>query len=85
MRILLSEHERTNSEISVARLWRLPPKSTNTRHRHPKMEELYFVVEGIGRIRIGEHSPKAWRGVLVGPKHLRLVFGSRDDGKRING
>src|SRR6266851_206753 len=48
--------ERTKSEILGARLWRLPPKSANTLHRHPRMEEFYFVVEGVGRIRIGDQT-----------------------------
>jgi mannose-6-phosphate isomerase-like protein (cupin superfamily) len=68
--------ERTKSEILGARLWRLPPKSANTLHRHPKMEEFYFVVEGVGRIRIGDKTltvPKHG-GVLVGPEQLRQVF-----------
>src|SRR6266568_8221860 len=68
--------ERTKSEILGARLWRLPPKSANTLHRHPKMEEFYFVVEGVGRIRIGNQTltvPK-YGGVLVGPAQLRQVF-----------
>lgn len=73
--------ERTKSEILGARLWRLPPKSANTLHRHPRMEEFYFVVEGIGRIRIGEETftvPKHG-GVLVGPEHLRQVFNDTDN------
>ena len=40
------------------------------------MEEFYFVVEGVGRIRIGDQTltvPKHG-GVLVGPKQLRQVF-----------
>ena len=68
--------ERTKSEILGARLWRLPPKSANTLPRHPKMEEFYFVIEGTGRIRIGEETltvPKHG-GVLVGPAQLRQVF-----------
>ena len=68
--------ERTGSEIMGARLWRLPPKSANTLHRHPLMEEFYFVLEGIGRIRVGDETltvPK-YGGVLVGPKCLRQVF-----------
>ena len=68
--------ERTKSEILGARLWRLPPKSAMTLHRHPKMEEFYFVLEGIGRIRINEQTVtvKKYGGVLVGPKLLRQVF-----------
>src|SRR5947207_12231243 len=72
--------ERTKSEILGARLWRLPPKSANTLHRHPRMEEFYFVVEGVGRIRVGEETltvPKHG-GVLVGPEHLRQVFNDTD-------
>jgi mannose-6-phosphate isomerase-like protein (cupin superfamily) len=68
--------ERTKSEILGARLWQLPPKSANTLHRHPKMEEFYFVVEGVGRIRIEDQTltvPKHG-GVLVGPERLRQVF-----------
>lgn len=68
--------ERTGSEILGARVWRLPPKSANTLHRHPKMEEFYFVVEGTGRMRIGGETitvPKHG-GVLVGPETLRQVF-----------
>ena len=73
--------ERTGSEILGARLWRLPPKSANTLHRHPKMEEFYFVVEGVGRMRIGEQTltvPK-YGGVLVGPELLRQVFNDTED------
>ena len=68
--------ERTKSEILGARLWRLPPKSANTLHRHPKMEEFYFVVEGVGRVRIGDQTltvPKHG-GVLVARESLRQVF-----------
>jgi len=68
--------ERTGSEILGARLWRLPPKSANTLHQHPRMEEFYFVIEGIGRMRVGDQTltvPKHG-GVLVGPKELRQVF-----------
>jgi len=68
--------ERTKSEILGARLWRLPPKSANTLHKHPRAEEFYFVVEGVGRIRIEDQTltvPK-YGGVLVGPRLLRQVF-----------
>lgn len=45
--------ERTKSEMLGARFWRLPPKSANTLHKHIRAEEFYFVVEGVGRIRVG--------------------------------
>jgi mannose-6-phosphate isomerase-like protein (cupin superfamily) len=68
--------ERTGSENLGARLWRLPPKSANTLHKHIRAEEFYFVLEGVGRIRIGGDTltvPK-YGGVLVGPEQLRQVF-----------
>jgi mannose-6-phosphate isomerase-like protein (cupin superfamily) len=72
--------ERTGSQILGARLWRLPPKSANTLHKHVRAEEFYFVVEGVGRIRVGEETltvPKLG-GVLVGPSALRQVFNDTD-------
>jgi mannose-6-phosphate isomerase-like protein (cupin superfamily) len=72
--------ERTKSEILGARLWRLPPKSASTLHKHPKKEEFYFVVEGVGRMWIGDQTitvPKHG-GVLVGPAQLRQVFNETD-------
>jgi len=33
--------ERTGSEHLGARLWRLPPKSANTLHKHTRAEEFY--------------------------------------------
>jgi len=68
--------ERTHSKILGARLWRLPPNSANTLHKHIRAEEFYFVLEGVGRMRVGEQTltvPKHG-GVLVGPKQLRQVF-----------
>ena len=68
--------ERTKSELLSARLWRLPPNSANTLHKHIRAEEFYFVLEGVGRMRIGEETltvPKHG-AVLVGPSQLRQVF-----------
>jgi mannose-6-phosphate isomerase-like protein (cupin superfamily) len=72
--------ERTGSENLGARLWRLPPKSANTLHKHIHAEEFYFVLEGVGRIRVGSETlsvPK-YGGVLVGPDQLRQVFNDTD-------
>jgi len=84
--------ERTGSENLSARLWRLPPGSANTLHRHVRQEEFYFVLEGVGRMRISpahQHPPASsavWEtltvpkhgGVLVGPDQLRQVFNDTD-------
>jgi mannose-6-phosphate isomerase-like protein (cupin superfamily) len=72
--------EHTKSEILGARLWRLPPKSANTLHKHVKAEEFYFVLEGVGRMRVGEETisvPKH-SGVLVGPEMMRQIFNDTD-------
>lgn len=68
--------ERTGSELLGARLWRLPPNSANTLHKHIRAEEFYFVVEGVGRIRVGDETLTVPQhgGVLVGPDQLRQVF-----------
>src|SRR3954468_1434804 len=72
--------ERTGSELLGARLWRLPRKSANTLHKHVRAEEFYFVLEGVGRIRVGEETLTVPRygGVLVGPAMLRQVFNDTD-------
>jgi mannose-6-phosphate isomerase-like protein (cupin superfamily) len=72
--------ERTGSEHLGARLWRLPPQSASTWHKHVRMEEFFFVLEGVGRLRVGGETltiPKHG-GVLVGPEQLRQVFNDTD-------
>ena len=72
--------ERTGSENLSARLWRLPPKSANTLHKHIRQEEFYFVLEGMGRMRVGDETLTVPRygGVLVGSDQLRQVFNDTD-------
>lgn len=72
--------ERTKSENLSARLWRLPPKSASTLHKHIRQEEFYFLLEGTGRMRIGDEtlSISKYGGVLVGPDQLRQVFNDTD-------
>src|SRR5436189_2178245 len=73
--------ERTGSENLGARLWRLPPRSANTLHKHIRIEEFYFVLEGTGRMRVGDETltvPK-YGGVLVGPDQLLQVFNDTNE------
>lgn len=72
--------ERTGSENLSARLWRYPPKSAGTLHKHIRQEEFYFVLEGTGRMRVGNERLTIPRhgGVLVGPNPLRQVFNDTD-------
>ena len=72
--------ERTGSEHLGARLWRYPSKSAGTLHKHIRAEEFYFVLEGTGRLRVGDETLTVPRygGVLVGPDQLRQVFNDTD-------
>jgi mannose-6-phosphate isomerase-like protein (cupin superfamily) len=73
--------ERTGSENMGARLWRMPPHSANTLHKHIRAEEFYFVLEGTGRMRVGEETLTIQKhgGVHVAPDQLRQVFNDRDE------
>lgn len=59
-----------------ARLWRLQPGQASTRHRHRETSELYVVLEGTGRLRVGDEvltlSPLS--AVLVDPDQVRQPF-----------
>lgn len=72
--------ERTGSTAMGARLWRLPPKSANTLHKHPVSEEFYVLLEGVGRIRIGNQTVtvQKYGAVHVMPDQLRQVFNDSD-------
>ncbi len=59
-----------------ARLWRLHPGQASTRHRHRTTTELYVLLEGVGRIRIGQdlHTLDPLGSLLVEPEEVRQVF-----------
>lgn len=64
-----------------ARLWRLRPGQAMTRHRHRTTAELYVLLQGTGRIRVGDdlHSLAPLSSVLVEPDTLRQPFNDTDD------
>lgn len=72
--------ERTGTENLAARFWRYPPKSAGTLHKHIRQEEFYFVLEGTGRIRVGDETLTIPRygAVLIGPDQLRQIFNDTD-------
>ncbi len=59
-----------------ARLWRLRPGQASTRHRHRQTQELYLLLEGTGRIRIGQdlHTLDPLSTLLVEPDEVRQLF-----------
>ena len=63
------------------RLWRLGPGQASTWHRHPQQEELYVLLEGKGRIRVGEESLELGPldTLLVEPDTLRQIFNDTDE------
>jgi len=63
-----------------ARLWRLAPGQASTRHRHPEQTELYVVLEGTGRMRVGEEllTLVPLSAVLIEPRTVRQVFNDTD-------
>jgi quercetin dioxygenase-like cupin family protein len=64
----------------AARLWRLHPGQASTRHRHRHQEELYVVLSGSGRMRVGEEALRLepLSAVLVSPGELRQLFNDTD-------
>lgn len=63
-----------------ARLWRLRPGQASTKHRHRSEEELYVLLEGRGRIRIGDevHELGPLDAMVVDPGTVRQVFNDTD-------
>jgi mannose-6-phosphate isomerase-like protein (cupin superfamily) len=74
-------HDLGGSEYLGGRLWRLPPYSANTWHKHVDSWEFYFLLEGLGRMRVGEETITVARygSVLVAPHVLRQVFNDTAD------
>lgn len=63
-----------------ARLWRLAPGQASTRHRHRLTHELYVLLEGTGRTRIGEHlhTIAPLGSLRVDPGEVRQLFNDTD-------
>ncbi len=59
-----------------ARLWRLTPGQASTRHRHDTQHELYLLLEGTGRIWVGEAllTLEPYSSRVVPPPVVRQVF-----------
>lgn len=64
-----------------ARMWRLGPGQASTRHRHERQEELYVLLEGRGRIRVGEELLELGPldALLVEPDAVRQIFNDTDE------
>jgi uncharacterized cupin superfamily protein len=67
------------SEIG-ARLWRIEPGQASTRHRHKSTEEIYVLLEGIGKLRVGDDLLvlEPMDSVVVDPETVRQPFNDTD-------
>ena len=64
-----------------ARLWRLEPGLASTRHRHREQAELYLLLEGTGRCRLGEELvtlTEPLSALYVEPATVRQLFNDTD-------
>jgi uncharacterized cupin superfamily protein len=54
----------------------IPGEQASTRQRHVRTHELYVLLEGTGRIRVGGalHTLEPLGAVLVGPDEVRQLF-----------
>ena len=68
------------AETLGARLWRLHPGEASTRHRHIEQHELYLLLEGEGRVRVGDEvlTLRPLSALLVEPEHVRQLFNDSD-------
>ena len=64
------------AETFGARLWRIVPGQASTNHRHCETTEIYVLLEGTGRIRIGEDvlTLGPLDSLLVEPDTVRQPF-----------
>jgi quercetin dioxygenase-like cupin family protein len=63
-----------------ARFWRLRPGQASTKHRHVLTQELYVVIDGLGRIRVDDDLLELPRmsSIYVSPESVRQVFNDTD-------
>jgi uncharacterized cupin superfamily protein len=82
MRVLNTDlAKRLGAEQLGARVWRLRPGQASTKHRHERQEELYLLLEGRGRIRVGEEllELRPHDTLLVDPGTVRQIFNDTDE------
>ena len=64
----------------AARLWRLAPGQASTRHRHTEQDELYVLLSGTGRVRVGDEllTLEPLSSLYVEAETVRQVFNDTD-------
>jgi uncharacterized cupin superfamily protein len=69
-----------DAETLGARFWRLSPGQASTKHRHFETHELYVLIDGEGRMRVGDEvlTLRPMSAVLVEPEEVRQLFNDTD-------
>jgi uncharacterized cupin superfamily protein len=67
-------------EALGTRLWRIRPGQASTRHRHIRTIEIYLLLEGAGRIRVGDDvlTLMPLDALTVEPETVRQPFNDTD-------
>jgi uncharacterized cupin superfamily protein len=81
MRVLNTDlAKQLGSQRLGARLWRLGPGQASTKHRHRSQEELYVLLEGKGRVRVGDEllTLEPLSAVAIEPGTVRQLFNDTD-------
>ena len=67
-----------------ARVWLLAPGQASTRHRHRTAHELYVLLAGVGRVRVGDELLTLGAGdaLLVEPEIVRQLFNDTGEEQR---
>jgi quercetin dioxygenase-like cupin family protein len=77
MRVLNTDlAKQLEAETFGVRLWRLRPGQASTRHRHFQTAEIYVLLEGTGRLRVGDDvlTLSPLDTVFVEPEDVRQPF-----------
>jgi uncharacterized cupin superfamily protein len=63
-----------------ARVWRLEPGQASTKHKHFDQEELYLLLEGEGRVRVGDEvlTLAPLDALLIEADTVRQLFNDTD-------
>lgn len=80
IRELLAHRNSSISNQSLAEA-RLPPAASTTPHYHPRTEEIYYILAGRGRMRIGEETAAVGPGdaIAIPPGSTHQITNTGDE------
>lgn len=80
IRELLAHRNSSIAHQSLAEA-RLPPAASTTPHYHPRTEEIYYILAGRGRMRIGEETAAVGPGdaIAIPPGSTHQITNTGDE------